>query len=58
MIEEKRKELITELGELTYERGKLMKLLSGERARITKLLNENVKRINEIGDELEKLDGK
>jgi len=43
---QKRKELATELGELTYERAKL-----------TEQLNKNAKRSNEVATEMEKLSG-
>ncbi|GAH31762.1 unnamed protein product, partial [marine sediment metagenome] len=43
----RRKELAAELGELTFKRVKL-----------TKELNENAQRSNEIGDEMEKFNGK
>ena len=43
---ERRKELAAELGELTFQRAKL-----------TEKLNENAKRSNEVGMEMEKLGG-
>lgn len=43
---QKRKELAAELGELTFERAKL-----------EQKLNKNARRSNEIGTEMEKLDG-